>query len=151
VARPTKLTPEARQRIVTAIRAGNYRRPAARSAGISEATFHRWMARGKKASSGVYRDFYEEVERAEADAEVYAVTVIRKAMPNEWRAAAHFLERRYPESWRRRETLEHQGDRRLLVTTEDVSDPKTREELRGITRRIADARKKRPGGARGPD
>jgi transposase len=151
VARPTKLTPEIQERIVAAIRAGNYAEPAARSAGISPATYYRWLRRGEEASCGIYRDFYEAVRRAESEAEVYAVAVIRRAMPNDWRAAAHYLERRYPDRWRRRETLEHEGERRLVVSTERLSDPKTREELREITRRIAGARANRAGGARGPE
>ena len=151
MARPTKLTPEICQRIVTAIRAGNYAEPAARSAGISPATYYRWLRRGQKAPSGIYRDFCEEVRRAESDAEVHAVAVIRRAMSGDWRAAAHYLERRYPDRWRRRESLEHEGVPRLLVTSEHLGDPKTRRELRAITRRIAGARADGPGGAGDPD
>jgi transposase len=151
VARPTKLTPEVQQRIVAAIRAGNYAEPAARSAGISAATYHRWMKRGERESKGIYRDFHDEVRRAEAEAEVHAVAVIRKAMPDDWRAAAHYLERRYPEHWRRRESLEHEGEQRLVVASADLADPETRKELRAITRRIAGARANRPRGTGDPD
>jgi transposase len=144
VARPTKLTPEVRDRVVAALRAGNYRGPSARASGISEATFHRWMKRGDKAKSGIYRDFHEEVLRAEAEAEVHAVAVIRKKMPDEWRAAAHYLERRFPDRWRRRESIEHEGTQRLVVKTEDLSDPELRRDLREIGRRIAGAGEARP-------
>jgi hypothetical protein len=72
-------------------------------------------------------------------------------MTDDWRAAAHYLERRHPDRWRRRETLEHEGSQRLVISADDVGDPKTRKELREITRRIADARKNGPGGARDPD
>lgn len=151
MARPTKLTPEIRQRIVAAIRAGNYAEPAARSAGISAATYYRWLRRGERESRGIYSDFREEVRRAESEAEVHAVAVIRRAMPDDWRAAAHYLERRYPDRWRRRESLEHQGTPRLVVTTDQLADPTTRKELREITRRIAGARANEPRGARDPD
>ena len=150
MARPTKLTPEIQARIVTAIRAGNYAEPAARSAGISPATYYRWLRRGERAASGIYRDFYEQVRRAESEAEVHAVAVIRRAMGDDWRAAAHYLERRYPDRWRRRESLEHEGAHCLVVTSEHLGDPKTRKELREITRRIAGARADGPGGARDP-
>jgi transposase-like protein len=109
MARPSKLTPETKDRIVAAIRAGNYAEPAARSAGISEATYHRWMKRGERESKGIYRDFYEEVRRAEADAEVEAVARLRKAMPDDWRACLSYLERRYTERWGRRRAHEHTG------------------------------------------
>ena len=151
MARPTKLTPEARQRIVAAIRAGNYAEPAARSAGISAATYYRWLKRGEREPRGTYHDFCEEVRRAESDAEVHAVAVIRKAMPGDWRAAAHYLERRYPDRWRRRDSLEHEGAQRLVVSAEQLADPKTRKELREIIRRIAGARAERSRGARDSD
>jgi transposase len=152
VARPTKLTPEVQDRIVAAIRAGNYAAPAARSAGVSEATFYRWMSRGERAKSGIYRDFHEAVRRAEADAEVHAVAVIRKEIADgDWRAAATFLERRFPDRWRRQQAIEHDGTHRLVVKTEDLADPELRKELRAITDRIAGAREGEPGVARDAD
>jgi hypothetical protein len=137
VARPTKLTPEVSAKIVKAIRAGNYGEPAARSAGVSPATYYRWMKAGEKAGSGIQHDFCEAVRNAEADAEVEAVARIRVAMPNDWRAAAHYLERRYPDRWRRHETREHTGEAR--ITTEQLADPETRKELREIARRLSGA------------
>ena len=47
MARPTKLTVEVRDRIVAAIRAGNYPEAAAQAAGISPSTFYRWLGRGE--------------------------------------------------------------------------------------------------------
>jgi transposase len=141
VARPTKLTPEVQERIVAAIRAGNYAGPATRSAGVSEASFYRWMSRGEKAKSGIYRDFHEAIRRAEADAEVHAVAVIRKEIADgDWRAAATFLERRFPDRWRRQQSIEHDGRQRLVVETEDLADPELRKELRALASRLAGAR-----------
>lgn len=109
MARPTKLTSELQTRIVQAIRAGNYADAAARSAGISPSTYYRWLERGERAASGAHREFRDAVKRAEADAEVHAVAIVRKAMAEDWRAAMAYLERRYPERWRRRETTELTG------------------------------------------
>jgi hypothetical protein len=145
VARPTKLTPSVAERIVTAIRAGNYAEQAASAAGISPATYYRWMKAGEKAPHGHKRDFYEAVKSAEAEAEVYAVAIIRKAMADDWRAAAHYLERRYPKRWRRHETHELTAEGR--ITTEHLADAKTRRELREIARRLTSARPERSGGA----
>ena len=145
MARPTKLTTEIEERIVAAIRAGNYAGPSARSAGISEATFYRWMARGEKAKSGIHRDFHEAVKRAEADAEVHAVAVIRREIAGgDWRAAATFLEHRFGDRWRRREAIDHEGTQRLVVRTEQLADHELRKELRALGRRIAGARQSRP-------
>jgi transposase len=144
VARPTKLTPEVQERIVAAVRAGNHIEPSAVSAGISPATYHRWMKRGAKAKSGIYREFHEAVKWAEADAEVHAVAVVRKAMTKDWRAAFQYLERRHPDRWRRRESIEHEGTQHLVVKTEDLSDPELRKDLREIGRRIAGSREAGP-------
>jgi hypothetical protein len=108
--RATKLTPEVGERIAKAIRAGNYFEAAARASGISPSTFYRWLELGAQDSEGIYRQFREQIKRAEAESEVHAVALIRKAMPGDWRAALALLERRHPERWRRRQTTELTGD-----------------------------------------
>jgi hypothetical protein len=100
--RNTKLTTEARNRLCTAIAAGNYLDAACRSAGITYMTFSRWMKRGQNAAAGVYRELYEAVQRAEAEAEVRMVALWQQACPEDWRAAAEFLARRFPERWARK-------------------------------------------------
>jgi hypothetical protein len=148
VARPTKLTPQVSERILSALRAGNYRKASALSAGISEQTFHRWMKRGEEAKSGIHRDFCEAVKRAEADAEVHAVAVLRKEIAGgDWRAAIAYLERRHADGWRRQQTIEHDASHTLLVRTEDLADPDLRKGLREITKGMASARE---AGADGP-
>ncbi len=149
MARPTKLTDEVHRRIVAAIRAGNYAEPAARSAGVSPATFYRWMERGQKQKSGIYRDFHDDVRRAEADAEVEAVARLRKAMPENWRAVTTYLERRYPDRWRRRESHEHTGEGGGPVRVADAmfEDPETRKALREALRQAGRARADKPRGA----
>jgi transposase len=140
--RPTKLTPEVRQRIVAALRAGNYAKPAAESAGVSEATYYRWLDRGRKQKRGIYREFHDDVRRAEADAEVEAVARWRKAFPDNWRAIATYLERRYPERWRRRESREHTGEGGgpVQISHEEFQDPKVREALRELGKRLSQHR-----------
>ena len=100
--RKTKLAPERQDKIVQAIRAGNYANVAAAYAGIGESTFYEWIQRGEKAQSGLYSEFAEAVKRAEAEAEVHAVAIIRRAMPENWTAAMAYLERRNPNRWGRR-------------------------------------------------
>jgi hypothetical protein len=103
MARPTKLTPEVQERLLKALRAGNYLSTAARFAGIHPATLHRWLERGDPAGTRPtdlpYRQFAEQVERAIAEAEVRDVTLISKAAETDWRAAAWRLARRYPKQW----------------------------------------------------
>lgn len=123
MARPTKLNPEVQQRIIEALRAGNYQDAAAAYAGIHEATFHNWMNRGREeerrvmdgekpdAKEAPFREFFVAVEKARSEAEVRNVMHIqRAAQEGTWQAAAWFLERSYPRKWGRKDRHEHTGE-----------------------------------------
>ena len=105
--RPTKLTDELQQKIVTAIQAGNYAKIAAEMNGIGETTFYRWMEMGAEDDAKPeFREFRESIKRAEAVAEVVAIARIRQAADNgTWQAAAWYLERKYGERWGRNDKL----------------------------------------------
>jgi hypothetical protein len=60
------------------------------------------MERGERARSGKFRQFWQSVKEAENEAEVRAVAIIQKQMPDNWRAALSFLERKFPKRWGRR-------------------------------------------------
>jgi hypothetical protein len=100
VARPSKLSAQVTDRVVQAVRAGNYADAACQAAGISPSTYYRWMSRGAQEPASEYAAFREAVLRAEAEAEVYAVAILRRAMGEDWRAAMAYLERRHPTRWR---------------------------------------------------
>ncbi len=111
MARPSKLTAEVSEKIVRAIRAGNYPEVAAGHAGIHPATYYRWMERGAlegdAAEDDPYRRFRSEVDRALSDAEATEVgLIVKAARDGDWRAAAWLLERRFADRWGRRERLE---------------------------------------------
>src|SRR5262245_35285973 len=94
MARPTKYTPERRQRLCDALAAGNTRRAACAVAGISDETLARWLGR--------YVDFVEAVQKAEGDAEQRYVAIIdRAAQDGTWQAAAWWLERRHAQAYGR--------------------------------------------------
>lgn len=107
--RPTKLSPKISEKIFEALRAGNNRKATAAYAGISLAAFQNWIAKGRSAKKGPYREFVDGLEKAEADAEVGAVAIIRKAAQTTWQAAAWWLERKFPKDWSRVQHLEHTG------------------------------------------
>lgn len=94
-----KLTPQVQQKIVEAIRAGNYVSVAAQYAGIDRSTFYRWMERGENSRSGKYRSFFLAVRQAESFAEVRAVAILQSEMKENWRAALSYLERKFPTRW----------------------------------------------------
>ena len=109
--RTTKLTKPVQDRIVELLELGNYQGTAARAAGISRSTFHRWMQRGAddKATNtaSAYRDFQDSVKKAEANAEVAAVKCVLDGAEKSWQAAMTYLERKFPERWSRGERREH--------------------------------------------
>ena len=70
------------------------------AAGISSSTYYRWMSRGAQEPGSEYAAFRDAVLRAEAEAEVHAVAILRRAMGEDWRAAIAYLERRHPHRWR---------------------------------------------------
>lgn len=98
----SSFTPETREKIVNALRAGNYRVAACKFAGISDETFRRWFNAGKRGEPE-YVDFVEQVKQAEAQAEASLVATIRKAAGDHWQAAAWLLERKYVTRWGRRD------------------------------------------------
>ena len=91
--------------LLAAVRAGNRLSVSARFAGVSPKTLSEWMRRGRgvdgRSAVEPYVGFVRDVEGAQAEAEVYALAMIRKAMTNDWRAAAWYLENVDP-AWRRR-------------------------------------------------
>lgn len=117
IGRPTKLTRQRHDRIVSMIKAGSYAIVAARANGIHPATFHAWTARGRDAERGdddlclnpdeqPYADFHDDVKVAEAEAEVASVMLIQRTASNgTWQAAAWLLERKYSDRWGRKDHL----------------------------------------------
>lgn len=96
--------PALRKRILDALRTGSTYAHACLYGGIAFNTFNEWMKKGEAARSGVYRDFYDEVKKAEGDAVVKWLAIIDQAAvrDGQWQAAAWKLERRYPSEYGRR-------------------------------------------------
>jgi hypothetical protein len=100
-ARPTKFTSTTVAHLLTAIRAGLPYRLAAEAAGISETTFHEWQ-RGefpRGADKHLKAQFSEELTRARGESALRLMGVINQAAPDDWRAAAWILERRFPQDF----------------------------------------------------
>ncbi|MCA9312668.1 MAG: hypothetical protein KDA21_15750 [Phycisphaerales bacterium] len=114
--------------MLAALRAGNYIETAAEFAGIDRATLFRWLAKGRAARSGQFRDFCDAVEGAIAQAEVAAVARIVTASQADWKAAAWLLERG-PAHQRWRPSLQ--------VKLGDISDAEIQAALDDVARRLA--------------
>lgn len=124
--RPTKLTDEIMLKITSAVRAGNYMETAAVYAGVHKSTLYDWLKRGnaeidymlknnKKAprkSEAIYVEFTDALELAMAESEMKDVAVIMAS--RDYRAAAWHLEKRFPDRWGGKltvdATMEHKGE-----------------------------------------
>lgn len=156
--RKSKLTPELIKEAVDLVKLGNYIETVCQYLGIGETTWYRWMQEGEKAKSGIKRDFWESIKRAEAHAEIRNVQIIQKAAdkakddPKLWVAAMTFLERKFPERWGRKDKvkadLQHTGkdggpiktENETKIKLENLSD----EEL-AVLERIAEKNTQPPG------
>jgi hypothetical protein len=147
--RDTKLTPERSQKIVDAIRLGNYAVVACQLAGVDDSTFYRWMEKGEDKLDDhgkliepdpLYRDFRESVRRAEAEAEALAVRTVVVASRSDPNVAIKLLERRWPKRWRQQYTAEVTGSDggpiaiEIARTLEGMTDA----ELDALKRSLAD-------------
>ena len=134
--RPTKLNIDTHNKIISAIRAGNYIETAAAYAGINKSTLYDWLKRGEREKQRVaqnprynirksekpYVEFSNAVEKALAEAEVRDVAIIAKAAEDQWQAAAWRLERKFPDRWGRRNlNIEHSGEIGIKIV-DDIDD-----------------------------
>jgi transposase-like protein len=104
----SKFTEENRSAILRYLEAGNTVETACRMVGVHRSQIYRWLKRGEDARAGtIFRTFYDDVQAAEARAEVRAMTIVQQGMRDDPRWAAWYLERRRPEQWGRRGSVEH--------------------------------------------
>jgi len=94
--RPSKITPALIQKIADVVRSGCYLDTAARFCGIDKVTFHSWMKKGHEQKRGLYRDFLNALEEAQAAADVRDHATITAASKRDWKAAEVHLKLRHP-------------------------------------------------------
>lgn len=110
--------------------------------GISTSTFYSWYDKGKKAKSGRYKKFYDEVKEARSIAIKLRAKRVYKAGETSWQADAWWLERMDPKSFARKDKMEVKSDNiNTNVNMEVKSTDKVLEEnadtiTRFIERRI---------------
>ena len=98
--RPTKLHPEIKDALYESISNGAVFRDAAEGAGVSYQTFLNWMDKGEKSRSGIFRDFFDSMRKAEAVARLrFTSTIAQAAAKGDWKAAMEFLKRRDRDNW----------------------------------------------------
>ncbi len=101
--RPTKLTPEVQQKIGDGVSLGLTYALAANSAGLTYQAFNDWMKLGRDSTSGKYFEFYQHIEKCNADAaKVLLERLNNAAAVGNCQVSMWILERRFPEEFGRR-------------------------------------------------
>jgi len=98
--RKSKLTPTTIERVCEALRNGNTRRASCAYAGISQDSFARYLYNA---------DFADAIARAEADAEIEMVSIVRRSALDGRSEDARWWLERHPQSkmnWRRSDELD---------------------------------------------
>lgn len=96
--RPQAYTPAKAALIVQAIRKGLPLKLAAAAGGVSYNTFVRWRNDGSATDAlPKFREFLNQVRKAEAEAAQRFIGLIEKAAKTQWQAASWMLERRHPD------------------------------------------------------
>lgn len=138
-AKPKLENEKVRKKLLRAIRDGNYMGAAAAAAGVDRTTVYRWIDKGEAEDDNpeneIYRDFVAELRQAEAEAEAHAVRVWRTHFYDDWKAAATFLERRFPDRWGRVDRInaqvQHKGQMGLNINVNYGDTPPDEEEDEG--------------------
>jgi AcrR family transcriptional regulator len=165
--RPTKLTPELRDRILDAVLEGNYLETAAQVAGINKTTLYRWLRKAEDLEATALEhvtdddlddgaDLWQHVDPADwvylnfrhalKSAEAYAETeLVRQTLTRGrgWQAAMTVLERRHPARWGRRldAHVDHSGEVSRTVEVIAPSD----DERALVVAKLAEAGALEPG------
>lgn len=123
VGKGTFLTPEVHEAIVRGVRKGNYLTTVCKTVGLSYNTVNGWITKGKPEEiyndegeiigteypNTIYGEFTRDLHAANAKAEVGAVEALTSHFADDWRAAAEFLSRKFPERWNPKIAVEHTG------------------------------------------
>lgn len=138
--RPSKLTPEVEEKIVLALRGGNFRQVASGFAGVPYRTFSRWMRQARMEPDGPFGNFGHRVIEAERSAEIGMVAVIvGAARAGDARHAEWWLERKSPARWSRRiqVTIDEELTAFLAMLKRELDDVTYRRVLRIAARKMS--------------
>jgi hypothetical protein len=93
--RKSKLTPEAIERFLKAVKAGAFLEVAARYAGFGPASLYRYL----KGSTPEHAQFRAQVQETQTELELRIGGTLVQAAMSDPRWAVTFLERRFPDRW----------------------------------------------------
>ena len=120
--RPLTLTPEKADKIVAALKMGNYRSAAAKFACVEPRTLKEWVTLANKGHQP-YLDLVDRMKAAEGESEASLVATIRKAANDTWTAAAWMLERKHAPKWGKRDmSWENQKREKRAAQIADLAE-----------------------------
>ena len=96
MSRPTKLDEQTKMILCKAIEAGMNYEDACRFARITYRSFRNWMKAGEKAKSGIYFQFFQDIEFAKAKGLAFHLSVVNNAARSgDWHASRFILQARH--------------------------------------------------------
>lgn len=121
---PLKLTRVVCDKICEGVRKGNYITTVCKAVGISEKTYYNWRKKGEQGFEP-YKEFYERVTEAEAQAEMDILNVIYTNAIDQgnWLSSAWILERKYPHRFGKREQMALQTDNDFKLEISTAKSP----------------------------
>lgn len=150
--RRSLLTVKTHTTVLNHIRNGLTHTDAARLTGIGHRTFYDWRTRGEQALDAIYQTvdsaaeatwdtiephipeterpyarFAVELATAETEGKQTAIEALRAGMADDWRAAAWYLERKYPDEYSRQATTNVNVTGRIASVALDPTDTDTLE------------------------
>lgn len=117
------------RRMIEAILNGATRKAARIAAGIPATSFYEWCAKGKDGTHEPYASFRAALLDAEAEVEENMCTVIVEAAPDDWKAAAWWLEKRRHNAFGKRMALQA-----VVKKEAALNDPEMQKQLRETMR-----------------
>lgn len=131
--RPLALTEELTNEIVWWLRQGLTQEDTIRVTGVARSTYYSWLDRARELTARVHDpdddfddsnatieelrllDLLDGVTGARARSKGDALAALRSAMRSDWRAAAWFLERSFPDEYGRRDRLDVSSSDREVI------------------------------------
>lgn len=126
--RPTKLTDEAKAALLKAIATGCTPRDAASYAGVPFHRLQAWNRMGRVQNAREpYRSFHIAFSEAKRKTKVLVLGVLLEGSKTDWKAAAWYLERVWPEEFGRRDRVKLEGDKKRPLSIDATAriDPKS--------------------------
>lgn len=104
----TKLTPAVHQQLKVLLAQGLHRVTACGAVRITPKTLRNWLDRGEQGEEP-FASFALDIAEAEAAYEAGLQDSIRMHAPEDYKAAAFLIERRFPKNWGAKQAIEHSG------------------------------------------